>query len=202
MKKIIVFLILMVFTSVTISFSSGLNPMDSLKGPIDEGLSLLKDPKYKDSSQKKAQREKMWEIIRKAFDFTELGGRALAANWKIFSPKQRKEFTEVFSEVLGNTYLDKIQSGYNNEKVAYIGQEFISDNKAVVKTKIIRENEEIAVDYSMKLKNNEWNVYDVKVEGVSLVQNYRSQFDEILLKETPDELIKRLNKKLKEQEKG
>jgi phospholipid transport system substrate-binding protein len=200
-KKIIVFLILMVFTSVTISFSSGLSPIDSLKGPVDEGLSLLKDPKYKDPSQKKAQRNKMWEIIRKAFDFTELGGRALAVNWRNFSPKQRKEFTEVFAEVLGNSYLDKIQTGYNNEKVAYIGQEFIADNKAIVKTKIIRENEEIAVYYSMKLKNNEWKVYDVKIEGVSLVQNYRSQFDEILLKETPDELIKQLDKKLKEQEK-
>ncbi|MBU1054532.1 MAG: ABC transporter substrate-binding protein [Proteobacteria bacterium] len=202
MKKIIVFLLIMVFTFVTVSFSSGLSPLDSLQGPIDEGLSLLKDPKYKDESQKKAQREKMWEIIRKAFDFTELGGRALAVNYKIFSPRQRKEFTEVFAEVLGNAYLDKIQAGYSNEKVVYINQEFVSDNKAVVKTKIIQENKEIAVDYSMKLKNNEWKAYDIKIEGVSLVQNYRSQFNEILSKETPDELIKRLNKKLKDQEKS
>jgi len=201
-KKIIVFLLIMVFTFVTVSFSSGLSPLDSLQGPIDEGLSLLKDPKYKDESQKKAQREKMWEIIRKAFDFTELGGRALAVNYKIFSPRQRKEFTEVFAEVLGNAYLDKIQAGYSNEKVVYINQEFVSDNKAVVKTKIIQENKEIAVDYSMKLKNNEWKAYDIKIEGVSLVQNYRSQFNEILSKETPDELIKRLNKKLKDQEKS
>ncbi|MFH2046198.1 MAG: ABC transporter substrate-binding protein [Pseudomonadota bacterium] len=202
MKKIIVFTILMIFTFVTLSFSSGLSPLDSLKGPVDEGLSLLKDPKYKDESQKKAQREKMWEIIRKAFDFRELGGRALAVNYRKFSPQQRKEFTEVFAEVLGNAYLDKIQTGYSNEKVAYIDQEFVTDNKAVVKTKIIQENKEIAVDYSMKLINNEWKAYDIKIEGVSLVQNYRSQFNEILSKETPDELIKRLNKKLKDQEKS
>lgn len=200
MKKIIVFLVVIFIASV--SFSSDLSPINSLKSPIDQGLSLLKDPKYKDASQRRIQREKMWGIIRKAFDFTELGGRALAVNWKKFSPQQRKKFSEVFSEVLGNTYLDRIQTGYKDEKVAYINQEFVSDNKAVVKTIIIRENKEISVDYSMILKENEWKVYDVKIEGVSLVQNYRSQFNEILSKETPDELIKRLNKKLKEQEKG
>ncbi len=200
MKKVTAFFVLIFFASV--AFSSGLSPIDSLKGPIDEGLSLLKDPKNKDSSQRKLQRAKMWEIIRKAFDFSELSGRALAVNWKKFTPQQRKEFSEVFSEVLGNTYLDKIQSEYKDEKVKYLDQELISDNKAVVKTKIIRENEEVLVNYSMTLKENEWKVYDVKIEGVSLVQNYRSQFNEILSKETPDELIKRLNKKLKEQEKG
>ena len=103
--------------------------------------------------------------MRKAFDFTELSGRALAANWKTLNPQQRKEFSEVFSEVLGNTYLDKIQGGYRDEKVEYIGQEMVSDTKAVVKTKIIREKGEIPVDYSMRLKNDNWKVYDVQVEG-------------------------------------
>lgn len=199
-KKIIVFLVLMFFASI--SFSADLSPIDSLKGPVDQGLSLLKNPKYMDASQRKDQRDKMWEIIRKAFDFTELGGRTLAVNWKKFSPQQRKEFTDVFAEVLGNAYLDKIQAEYKGENVDYVNQEIVSDNKAVVNTKIKRANEEISVNYSMILKENGWKVYDVKIEGISLVQNYRSQFNEILSKETPDELIKRLNKKLKEQEKG
>jgi phospholipid transport system substrate-binding protein len=176
--------------------------MDALKGPVDEGIKLLSDPKYKNPSLKKAQREKIWEIIRKAFDFTELSGRALAANWKTLNPQQRKEFSEVFSEVLGNTYLDKIQGGYRDEKVAYLGQEMVSETKAVVKTRIIREKSEIPVDYSMRFKDNAWKVYDVHVEGVSLVQNYRSQFNEILAKDSPDELIKKLHKKLEDQRKS
>jgi len=176
--------------------------MDALKGPVDEGIKLLSDQKYKNPSLKRVQREKIWEIIGKAFDFTELSGRALAANWKILNPEQRKKFSEVFSEVLGNSYLDKIQDGYRDEKVAYLRQEPVSDTKAVVKTKIIREKSEIPVDYSMRLKNGEWKVYDVHVEGVSLVQNYRSQFNEILSKDSPDELIRRLEKKLEEQRKG
>jgi phospholipid transport system substrate-binding protein len=173
--------------------------MDALKGQIDEGLSLLSDPKYKDPSLKSVQRKKIWEIVRKAFDFTELSGRTLAANWKNLSPQQRREFSEVFSEVLGNSYLDKVQGGYRDEKVAYLTQEMVSDTKAVVKTKIIREKGEIPVNYSMRLKDNSWKIYDVQVEGVSLVQNYRSQFNDILAKESPDELIRRLEKKLADQ---
>ncbi|MFO7666804.1 MAG: ABC transporter substrate-binding protein [Desulfobacterales bacterium] len=197
MKKTAIFLLCICFASV--SFSANTGPMDSLKGPIDEGIKLLSDPKYKNPSLKRVQREKIWEIVRKAFDPTELSGRALATNWKIFSPLQRREFSEVFSEVLGNTYLDKIQGGYMDEQVVFLGQEMVSDTKAVVKTKIIREKGAIPVDYSMRFKNDNWKVYDIYVEGVSLVQNYRSQFNEILSKESPDELIKRLEKKLAEQ---
>lgn len=200
MKKILLFLLCVFFASV--SYSSDKGPMDSLKGPIDEGISLLSDPKYKDPSLKSVQREKIWEIVRKAFDFTELSGRTLAANWKNLNPHQRKEFSEVFSEVLGNSYLDKVQGGYRDEKVVYLAQEMVSDTKAVVKTKIIREKGEIPVNYSMRLKDNNWKIYDVQVEGISLVQNYRSQFNEILSKDSPDELIKRLHKKLLEQKKS
>ncbi len=200
MKKTAVFLLCMFFASV--SFSADTGPMGVLKGPVDEGIRLLSDPKYKNPSLKKVQRDKIWEIVRKTFDFTELSGRALAANWKTLNPQQRKKFSEVFSEVLGNTYLDKIQGGYRDEKVAYIGQEMVSDTKAVVKTKIIREKGEIPVDYSMRLKDDNWKVYDVHVEGVSLVLNYRSQFNEILSKDSPDELIRRLEKKLADQQKS
>lgn len=200
MKKAVIIFILIAFAPVFLYADMG--PMETLKIPIDEGMRILIDSKYKDVSLKKIQREKIWDIVRKSFDFTELGGRTLAANWKNFSPDQRKEFTGVFSEILGNAYLDKIQGAYRDEKILYISQEMVTDSKAIVKTKIVREKGEIPVDYSMKLKDNSWKVYDVQVEGVSLVQNYRSQFNEILVKESPDDLIKRLHKKLKEQKKG
>ncbi len=199
MKKMAVIFLCVFFASV--SFSSDKGPMDALKGPIDEGISLLRDPKYKNPALKNAQRDKIWEIAGKAFDFTELSARALAANWKSFSPEQRKIFSKVFSEILGNTYYDKVRGEFRDEKVVYISQEMVSDTKAIVKTKIIREKSEIPVDYSMRLKDNNWKVYDVQVEGISLVQNYRSQFNEILSKESPDELIRRLEKKLAEQKK-
>lgn len=200
MKK--VFIILMLIAVIPSFLYAEMGPMESLRIPIDEGISLLRDPKYKVPSLKKVQRDKIWDIVSKSFDFTELGGRTLAANWKKFSPEQRKEFTGVFADILGDAYLDKVQGAYRDEKVVFISQEIISDSKAVVKTKIVRERSEIPVDYSMKLKDKNWKIYDVQVEGISLVQNYRSQFNEILAKETPDDLIKRLRKKLNDQKKG
>ncbi|MBU1713612.1 MAG: ABC transporter substrate-binding protein [Proteobacteria bacterium] len=199
MKKAVIIFILIAF--VPAFLYADMRPMETIKIPIDEGMKILTDPKYKDPSLKKVQREKIWDVVRKVFDFTELGGRTLATNWKNFSPDQRKEFTEVFSEILGNAYLDKIQGAYKDEKVEYVGKEMITDSKAIVKTKIVRKKGEILVDYSMKLKDNSWKVYDVQAEGISLVQNYRSQFNEILVKESPDDLIKRLHKKLEEQQK-
>jgi len=199
-KKAFIIFILIAFVPVFLYADMG--PMETLKIPIDEGMSILTDPKYKDPSLKKIQREKIWDVVRKSFDFTELGGRTLAANWKKFSPDQRKEFTGVFSEILGNAYLDKIQGAFRDEKIVYVGQEMVTDSKAIVKTKIVRAKGEIPVHYSMKLKDQSWKIYDIQAEGISLVQNYRSQFSEILIKESPDDLIKRLHKKLAEQKKG
>ena len=199
MKKALIIFILIAFAPVFLYADMG--PMETLKIPIDEGMSILTDPKYKDPSLKKVQREKIWDTVRKSFDFTELGARTLAANWKKFSPDQRKEFTGVFSEILGNSYLDKIQGAYRDEKIVYAGQEMVTDSKAIVKTKIVRAKGEIPVDYSMKLKDKSWKIYDIHAEGVSLVQYYRSQFNESLVKESPDDLIKRLHKMLDEQQK-
>lgn len=199
MKKTVIIFILIAFAPAFLYADMG--PMDALKGPIDEGISLLRDPKYKNPSLKNVQRDKIWEIAGKAFDFMELSGRALAVNWKSFSPQQRIKFSKVFSEILGNTYYDKVRGEYRDEKVVYIGEEMVTDFKAIVKTKIVREKGDFSVDYSMRLKDNNWKVYDVQIEGISLVQNYRSQFNEILSKESPDELIRRLEKKLAEQHK-
>ena len=176
-------------------------PLEALKKPINESLQILKDPQYQADDQKEEQRERFWAVIREIFDFTELSKRALARNWRLFSAEEKREFTEVFAELLGNTYVDKIQSEFQNEKVVYLGQEKIKKARARVKTKIIRENVAIPIDYNLVLKNGQWKVYDVYVEGVSLVKNYRTQFNKILFKKTPGQLIQRLKKKVEKQKK-
>ncbi len=177
-------------------------PMDALKAPMDEALALLRDPQYSsDDPQKKAmQREKFWAIVEPVFDFNELSKRTLARNWKKFNEAQKAEFANVFGDLLGNIYVDRIQGGYSDETVEF-GNQRIHESRplAVVKTFIVSSRNRIPVDYSLIQKNGAWRVYDVKVEGVSLVKNYRSQFKEILSKETPDELIERLKKKVAEQ---
>jgi phospholipid transport system substrate-binding protein len=176
--------------------------LDALRGPIDRGLALLRDPAYKDAARKQEQREKIWQIVREAFDFTEVAKRALAKNWLDFTPAERKAFTELFAELLGNTYLDKIQGGFNNETVEYSGKEIIDDTKTMVKTKILREQIQIPVDYMMMSKEGSWKVYDVNVEGISLVKNYRTQFAQILEKQKPAQLIERVRSKVEAQKSG
>jgi phospholipid transport system substrate-binding protein len=126
----------------------------------------------------------------------------LAQDWKNFTPEQRKEFTEVFTDLLKNTYIDKIQSEFQNETIQFLTEEKVSDDKALVKTKVIRNGKiEIPMDYSMRHRDGAWKVYDVAIEGVSMVKNYRTQFKDILAKESPAQLITRLKDKVVQQEK-
>jgi len=177
-------------------------PIDVLKAPMAEALAVLRDPQYKadDPAKKAEQREKFWAIIKPAFDFEELSKRTLARNWKLFDAAQQAAFTDVFSELLGNIYVDRIQGGYNDETIEF-GDQIKHESRplAVVKTFIVSARNRIPVDYSMIEKDGTWRVYDVKVEGISLVKNYRSQFKEILSKDSPDQLIEMLKKKVAEQ---
>ena len=198
MRQIQLIGLLLLFSIPYVAHSA--QPMDSLRKPIDEVLRILEDPQYKDAANKSAQREKIWQITQNVFDFREISIRTLARNWKKLTPEQQKEFTDVFSQFLSNTYIDRIQGGYRNEKIVYQAQDMISENKAIVKTKIIRENSiEVPVEYRMRMRKNTWRIYDVRIEGVSLVKNYRTQFKQILMKETPDQLIERLKTKLEKQ---
>ncbi len=177
-------------------------PIDVLKAPMAEALAVLRDPQYKadDPAKKAEQREKFWAIIKPSFDFEELSKRTLARNWKLFDAAQQAAFTDVFSELLGNIYVDRIQGGYNDETIEF-GDQIKHESRplAVVKTFIVSARNRIPVDYSMIEKDGTWRVYDVKVEGISLVKNYRSQFKEILSKDSPDQLIEMLKKKVAEQ---
>ncbi len=191
MKKVFIsaFLIMMIFT-----FAYGANnPLEVIKGPIEKGIAILKDSQYKD--KKELQREKIWEAISSIFDFKAVSMRSLARNWKKFNKDQREKFVKEFTELLKNTYIDKIQGEFHDEQVVFEGYNMKSKKKAVVKSKVLRGDKEIPLDYSVYLKNGKWKVYDIKIEGVSLVKNYRNQFKTILSKETPDQLIDELKEK-------
>jgi phospholipid transport system substrate-binding protein len=178
------------------------DPTEVLKAPMDEALALLRDPQYKtdDPAKKAEQREKFWALIEPVFDFKELSKRTLARNWKKFNDAQQAEFAQVFSELMGNIYVDRIQGGYSDETIEF-GDQILHESRplAVVKTFIVSSRNRIPVDYSLTKQGETWRVYDVKVEGVSLVKNYRSQFKEILSKDSPDQLIEQLKKKVAEQ---
>ena len=189
---------LMIFPAVAVS----LEPMATIKAPIDTVIAILNDPQYKVKGTKSAQRDEIWKNVKPMFNFDEIARRAVARNWSDFNDAEKAAFTDVFAQFLGNTYIDKMQGEYHNEQIVYLGQDFYSDIYAEVKTQIVRETLKIPVNYRMlKGGDGQWMVYDIIVEGVSLIKNYRTQFASILSKDKPAQLIQQLNDKLAEQNK-
>jgi phospholipid transport system substrate-binding protein len=154
----------------------------------------LRDPALKADSAKAAKEKKIWEILDNVFDYTELSKRTLAQNWKRFSPDQQKEFISLFGKLLGTVYMDRIIA-YKDEKVVFGKVTQISDKTAEVQSEVTRSSKSIPIHYRMILERGEWKVYDVVIEGVSLVQNYRTQFREILTNKSPEDLLKTLREK-------
>jgi phospholipid transport system substrate-binding protein len=173
---------------------------EAVRKPINDGISLLRDQSVKTDAQRREQADRIWDILHRAFDFKLISALALGQNWRSFSPEERDAFADVFAKLLGNTYINKIQGEYSDEQVLFVGEEVFSQRKAVVKTVIKRQNQEIPVDYKVRFRGGEWKIYDVRVEGISLVLNYRHQFDTFLSKEkgTPDALIEKLKSKVAE----
>jgi phospholipid transport system substrate-binding protein len=128
------------------------------------------------------------------FDEVELSRLSLGRNWNKLTASQQQEFVQLFRKTLENAYANKI-TDYKDEKVKITGERALSADRAEVQTKVISASKGIPVLYRLKLKEGKWKVYDVVIENVSLVQNYRAQFREILMKNSPDQLIEILRKK-------
>ncbi len=173
----------------------GAQPIETLEKLIQQVIGILNDAKYQDASKADQQQKDIWKATQKGFDFELISKLALGKYRKRFSKPELKEFTNLFTELLGDTYIIKLQEGFKNEKVTYLSQDLISDVKARVKTIVIRKGVDVPVDYSMRLRDSKWRVYDIKIEGVSLVKNYRTQFNTFLLKKSPAKLITHLKEK-------
>lgn len=170
-------------------------PMEAIKQTTDKVLSIVTNPALKAPS-KTTEREK---LIRRAvderFDWEEMARRSLATHWAKRTPEEKKEFVPLFSDLLERTYLKKVED-YSGEKVLYEGETKDGDY-ATVKVKIItKKNKDIPVEYRLRKEGNDWFVYDVSITGVSLVNNYRTQFNSIILQSSYQDLIKRLKEKV------
>jgi phospholipid transport system substrate-binding protein len=140
--------------------------------------------------------EKLRLIYNELFDDVELSRRTLSRNWNSLNVEQRKEFVVLFRQVLEKAYIDRILS-YTDEKIVFDREVMVSGTQAEVQTKVVTASKEIPIIYRVILKDNAWKVYDVVIENVSLVLNYRTQFNDILAKNTPAQLIEILRKKVK-----
>lgn len=168
---------------------------DQLKASIDEILLILKDPALKGEENTGKRREKLRGTINKRFSFAKMSQLSLARHWKKRTDQEKKDFIALFGQLLEDTYVSKIES-YTDEKVVF-DKELIKKKKAQISTKIVTDTVEIPIDYRMYLtKSGEWMVYDMVIEGVSLVGNYRTQFDQILQKDSYEKLVEDLKKKI------
>jgi phospholipid transport system substrate-binding protein len=194
MKNCIVQMALILCLIFPVSAFAGV-PLETVKGYADKVLDVLRDPSLKPESAKKVKKDKLRAISEKMFDFTELSRRTLAQNWSKFNPEQQKEFIELYTSLLEDAYANKIIA-YTDEKIVFSKEVTLTEKTVEVRSTVLRKNEEIAIYYRVILKDGSWRVYDVVVEGVSLINNYRSQFKEILVNKPPESLLETLRKKV------
>lgn len=170
---------------------------DGLKATIDQVIDVVTDPQYK--NDRTTRRSKMKSLIFPKFNFLEMGKRSLGKKyWKKRTPKERKAFVDLFGKLLENSYANKLEN-YSDEKINYV-DEIVKGEYAMVKTEVVRKNDAINVDYKLIESPNKWLVYDITVEGVSLIKNYRSQFRKIIHNDSFNALMDKLNIKVKQLE--
>ena len=194
MRKVVIGFYLCAFLLLPLSLFAGV-PLTTVEGYVNSVLSVLRDPALQGEGAKKIKKEKIRAIAEKMFDFNELSKRTLGPNWKNFNPDQQKEFTVLYRDILEDAYMDRITS-YKDEKVVFNKEAMLSDDTAEVQSTVLTKKEEIPINYRVIVKGGEWRVYDVVIEGVSLIMNYRAQFRQILANKPPAELLKILRKKV------
>lgn len=197
MKRYFIGLSILMFFLSTLPVYAGA-PLDTAQANVNKVLDVLRDSKLKGESAKGIKKEKLEAIYEQMFDGVELSKRTMGGNWTKLNPAQQKEFTQLYRQILEKAYIDKILS-YTNEKIVFSKENMLSNNQAEVQTKVVTSSKEIPISYRVILKDGTWKVYDVVIENVSLVQNYRSQFNSILAKNTPDQLLEILREKVKGQ---
>jgi len=175
--------------------SADMSPTDTVRGSVDNILTLLQNKELDQTTRRKEMRK----VINGRFDFRAMSQRTLATNWKKASKEQQQEFVQLFAQLIENTYIGRVEA-YTDEKVDYPGEK-VKGKKAVVETLILTASADIPINYKVyQKKNGEWWVYDVIIEGISLISNYRSSYQEIVKKEGIDGLIAKMKTKIKELE--
>ena len=169
-------------------------PTDQIKATVDKALVVLKDPRFKPPAKQQERRDQLKQILFARFDFAEMAKRSLGPDWRRRTPQEQEDFVRLFTDVLERAYADIIES-YTNEKIVYV-HERVDGSYADVYSKIVTaKGEEYTINYKAQLAGNDWKVYDVVAENVSLVNNYRSQFSRVISKSSYEELVRRLRDK-------
>ena len=175
-------------------------PMEDIRTSTERILVILSDPELEAPAKKEERRQRLREAVDGRFDWEAISRGALTTKWRELNDKQRDEFTALFSRLVERTYMDRLEDHSVTElnEIRYQGEEVEGDRGRVRVMIVTDTKQEVPVEYRVRRKDSVWLVYDILIEGVSLVKNYRVQFNEILMKSSYQELLARLRAKVEE----
>lgn len=187
----------MVFLPATAVAATAQSPIEVIQSGTEKALDILHDRNPEGKLNLRGRRDEILQIVDQYFDFHEMAKRSLGRAWKYQSTQKQDEFVRLFKDLLFNTYVDRVENyTASDEKVVFDGQQ-IDERYALVNTRVTGYKDgEVDVDYRLHLKDGKWKVYDVIIAGISLINNYRSQFNSILSRQSFDELLKTMNNKV------
>lgn len=170
------------------------SPTEQVRTTVDKVLAIVRSPNPKSKIQMESQRAQLVEVISLRFDFTEMAKRSLGRHWARRSQEEQRQFVKVFSALMVRSYADNIET-YTGKNVLYT-RETEDENYAEVDTRIVTENHPpLTINYKLHSVNKGWKVYDLVIEDVSVVNNYRSQFDRVIAKTSYADLVRMLKDK-------
>ena len=194
-RAVLAIFLALTVTTLTSRWALAGVPTDQLRAQIDRVLKVLEDPELKKHVQER--RTAVRKIANDIFDFSETARRSLGRHWQGRTPAEQSEFVQLFSDLLERSYISKIET-YGGEKISYLG-DTIEGEQAKVQTKLVTKGSgDIPIEYRMHKKGDRWLVYDVVIEGVSLVANYRTQFNKIIQTSSFQELMNKMKNKQQE----
>jgi len=186
-----------VLAAIPAADGAGPGPTEQLRGAIDQILQVLEDPALKGSVRAADRHRAVRQITDEIFDFEETARRAMAQHWRSLTPAQRSEFVETFSDLIERAYMSKIEL-YSGEKIQYPGERVEGDVATVATRILTKKGAEVPIDYRMLKRGERWRVYDVSIEGVSLVASYRTQFNNVIRTSSYDELLRKMRSRVEE----
>ena len=183
-------LLLLIFCLVTPSLAG--EPTDHIRKTTDKMINILHDPVLKNNVEER--RKMLRNAVNERFDWREMAQRSLADHWKTLTEEEKNNFVPLFTDLLESAYMNRIEN-YSGDKVSY-DDEKVQGNYSLVKVAIFTDKQvQIPVVYKMKKKDQEWMIYDVSIEGVSLVKNYQQQFDSVIVSSSYQGLVEKLKEK-------
>jgi len=168
-------------------------PTDMVRQTTDQVLKNLEDPKLQGADKQAERQERLRQISNQAFDWKEMAQRALATHWRERTPQQQQEFTALFRDLVERTYINRLETATQDKQdIQYVGEQ-IDGPRAVVKTNVVtKRNQPVPLEYRLHKADGRWLIYDVLIEGISLVNNYRSQFNRIISSSSYNDLVQKM----------